>query len=110
MTTKLLANIFIRSLFIHSFLNFPRMQNLGFCFSVLPVLKQLHSAPEEKNDFLKRHLQLFNTHPYLSGAIIGSVVKEEMRTGGRGGETAVRLKTPLWPPMRPWAILCSGVP
>jgi len=98
MTTKLLANIFIRSLFIHSFLNFPRMQNLGFCFSVLPVLKQLHSAPEEKNDFLKRHLQLFNTHPYLSGAIIGSVVKEEMRTGGRGGETAVRLKNTFMAP------------
>lgn len=98
MTTKLLTNIFIRSLFIHSSLNFPRMQNLGFCFSVIPLLKQLQLPPAEKTAFLKRHLQLFNTHPYLSGAIIGSVVKEELGTEGRGGETAVRLKNTFMAP------------
>ena len=102
MTTKLMVNIFIRSLFIHSFLNFPRMQNLGFCFSLLPVLKQLRPAPQEEIAFLKRHLQLFNTHPYLSGAIIGSVVKEELRTGGREGETVERQKNTF---MAPYAAL-----
>lgn len=98
MTSKLLTNIFIRSLFIHSSLNYPRMQNLGFCFSVIPVLKQLHLTPPKKNAFLKRHLQLFNTHPYLSGAIIGSVVREELRTEGREGETATRLKNTFMAP------------
>lgn len=98
MTTKLLTNIFIRSLFIHSSLNFPRMQNLGFCFSMLPVLKQLHPTLTEEAAFLKRHLQLFNTHPYLSGAIVASVVKEELRTEGSEGEAAVRLKNTFMAP------------
>ncbi len=98
MTTKLLTNIFIRSLFIHSSLNFPRMQNLGFCFSMLPALKKLRLGPAEGAAFLKRHLQLFNTHPYLSGAIIGSAVKEELRTEGREGESVVRLKNTFMAP------------
>ena len=98
MTSKLLTNIFLRSFFIHSSLNYPRMQNLGFCFSVIPVLKQLGLTPPQETVFLKRHLQLFNTHPYLSGAIIGSVVREEMRAGGREGEAVTRLKNTFMAP------------
>ena len=98
MISKLLTNIFLRSLFIHSSLNYPRVQNLGFCFSVIPVLKQLGLTPAREAVFLKRHLQLFNTHPYLSGAIIGSVVKEELRAEGREGEAVTRLKNTFMAP------------
>jgi mannose PTS system EIID component len=98
MTSKLLTNIFLRSLFIHSSLNYPRMQNLGFCFSLTPVLKQLALTPPREAVFLKRHLQLFNTHPYLSGAIIGSVVREELRAEGREGEAVTRLKNTFMAP------------
>ncbi len=92
MMSKTLTNIFIRSLFIHSALNYPRMQNLGFCFALLPVLKVLGLNREGQAAFMKRHLQAFNTHPYLSGAIIGSVVREELQAKGCDGDATMRLK------------------
>ena len=98
MISKMLIKIFFRSLFIHSSLNYPGMQNLGFCYAVVPVLRQLGLQGPQKAAFLKRHLQLFNSHPYLSGAIIASVVREEIRTGGREGEPTVRLKNTFMAP------------
>ncbi|MDX9746323.1 MAG: PTS system mannose/fructose/sorbose family transporter subunit IID [Syntrophales bacterium] len=98
MTIKLLINTFIRSLFIHSSLNFPRMQNLGFCFSMGPVLKKLKLPPPMKAAFIKRHLQLFNTNPYMSSAIIGSVVREELQGEGQDEETVECLKNTFMAP------------
>ena len=53
------------------------MQNLGFAFSVLPLAKNLKANKEQVTALLARHLQLFNTHPYLAAPIIGSVVHME---------------------------------
>ncbi|HOO41330.1 MAG TPA: PTS system mannose/fructose/sorbose family transporter subunit IID [Syntrophales bacterium] len=102
MIQNMLMNIFFRSLFIQSSLNYPRMQNLGFCYAVIPLLKHLKLTRLKKAEFLKRHLQLFNTHPYLSGAIIASVVREELRCEGGEMEPVVRLKNTF---MAPYAAL-----
>lgn len=72
-----LINIFLRSFFIHTTLNFKRMQNMGFAMSVIPLIKELRLQGKESEKFLDKHLQMFNTHPYFSAPIIGSIVRLE---------------------------------
>lgn len=69
-----LVNIFLRSLLIHATLNFRRMQNLGFTMAIIPLIRELKLNEKESEAFLTKHLQMFNTHPYFTGPIIGSIV------------------------------------
>ena len=71
-----MISIFLRSLTIQLSFNFRTMQGLGFAFSMLPL--------KLKKDFIAKHLQMFNTNPYLAPAIIGSVVKIEEKGDGAG--------------------------
>jgi mannose PTS system EIID component len=72
---SVLIDIFLRSLTIQASFNFKRMQNLGFAFAILPLLRKYD--PQRIVDTLVGHLQMFNTHPYLTATVIGSVVKLE---------------------------------
>ena len=72
---SVLINIFLRSLTIQASFNFKRMQNLGFAFATLPLLRKYD--PQRIVDSLISHLQMFNTHPYFTAAVIGSVVRLE---------------------------------
>ncbi|MDQ1277518.1 MAG: mannose system component [Thermodesulfobacteriota bacterium] len=76
-----LAGFFLRSLFIMASLNFQRMQNLGFAFAILPLSRRMGKDEKRISSFLVRHLEYFNTHPYLSGAVLGSVIALETATG-----------------------------
>ena len=58
--------VFLRSFFIHCALNFRRMQNLGFTYSLIPLLHEKKMSDDDRENFLGRHLQMFNTHPYFS--------------------------------------------
>jgi PTS system mannose-specific IID component len=53
------------------------MQNIGFAMAVIPVIKELGFKRKESEEFLTKHLQMFNTHPYFSAPIIGSIVRLE---------------------------------
>jgi mannose PTS system EIID component len=101
--------VFLRSLFIQSSFNYQGMQNLGFAFSMLPLAGRLAGNRERVASLLTRHLQQFNTHPYLSGPIIGSVFHIEAERidagdgNGKAGEAeAANLKNIL---MGPYAAL-----
>ena len=74
---KVLVRVFLRSLFIQSSLSFWRMQNLGLAFSSIPLVRKLGQNRRQISNMLTRHLQFFNTHPYMSGPIIGSVLRLE---------------------------------
>jgi len=94
-----LWGVLIRSLSIQSSRNFWRMHNLGFAFSIAPVLKKSVGSKDEAARMLQRHLQLFSTNPYMSGPIIGSVIKveEELSAGGNCPESDA-LKSTLMAP------------
>ena len=84
-----------RTLFIQSVWNFERMLNLGFCYSVLPVIRRLYRNPSQRARAMSRHLEFFNTHPYMAGPIIGMVVAKEEEYAlreGVGEEDIRRLK------------------
>jgi len=64
-----------RSLLVQAGYNFERMQNLGFLYSLAPLL---NGAPEEDlRETYARHLEFFNTHPYLAGSLAAVVGKME---------------------------------
>jgi len=79
-----LAKIFLRSFFIQTTLNFRRMQNLGFTMAIIPFIRELRLQQRDSERMLTMHLQLFNTNPYLSASVIGSVVRLEEEQAGKG--------------------------
>lgn len=72
-----------RSTFIQGSWNYERMQNGGWAFAMIPAIKKLYKAPEDRSLALKRHLEFFNTHPYLASPVIGvTLALEEERANG----------------------------
>ena len=76
MKQSVLWNIFLRSLTIQASFNFTRMQSLGFTFALLPLIRR-ECDSRRLTESLKRHLQMFNTHPYLAAPVIGAVTRIE---------------------------------
>lgn len=76
MKKMVLFRIFLRSLTIQASFNFYRMQSLGFAFSLLPLARRERDQ-KRLSDSLTKHLDIFNTHPYLTALVIGAVVRLE---------------------------------
>ncbi|MCE1848661.1 PTS system mannose/fructose/sorbose family transporter subunit IID, partial [Enterobacter hormaechei] len=57
---------------------------LGFCFYMVPALRRLYPAnTDEIKQALKRHLEFFNTHPYVVAPVLGvTLAMEEQRANG----------------------------
>ena len=79
-----LMKIFLRSFFIQTTLNFRRMQNLGFTMAIIPLIRELRLQQKDSERMLTMHLQMFNTNPYFSASVIGSVVRLEEEQAGKG--------------------------
>ena len=72
-----------RSTFIQGSWNYERMQNGGWAFSMIPAIKKLYKTKEDRAAALKRHLEFFNTHPYIASPILGvTLALEEDRANG----------------------------
>ncbi|UXN35051.1 PTS mannose transporter subunit IID [Avibacterium paragallinarum] len=72
-----------RSTFLLGSFNFERMQAMGFCVSMIPAIKRLYSKKEDQADALKRHLEFFNTQPWVASSIIGvTAAMEQERANG----------------------------
>ncbi|GKW22650.1 PTS mannose transporter subunit IID [Pectobacterium polonicum] len=76
--------VFIRSNLFQGSWNFERMQALGFCFSMVPVIRRLYPEnSEERKQAIKRHLEFFNTQPFVAAPILGvTMAMEEQRANG----------------------------
>ena len=78
-----LYRMYARSTFLLGSFNFERMQSMGFCVTMMPAIKRLYSAKEERAAALKRHLEFFNTQPWIGSAIMGvTAAMEEQRANG----------------------------
>ena len=72
-----------RSQFLQGSWNYERMQNLGWAYSLIPAIKKLYTNKEDQAAALKRHLEFFNTHPYVAAPIMGvTLALEEERANG----------------------------
>ena len=99
MRTSCPIRVFLRSLLIHSSFNFWRMQNLGFAYAMIPLIRRKGADRKDVSGFLVRHLERFNTHPYLSGPVIGSIARlEETMEEGQAGPICSEVKNTLMGP------------
>lgn len=72
-----------RSTFLQGSWNYERMQNGGLVYSMIPAIKKLYTTKEDRSAALKRHLEFFNTHPYLASPVLGvTLALEEERANG----------------------------
>ena len=78
-----LRSMYMRSTFLLGSFNFERMQSMGFCVTMMPAIKRLYSKKEDQAAALKRHLEFFNTQPWIGSAIMGvTAAMEEERANG----------------------------
>ncbi|MBC8953687.1 PTS mannose transporter subunit IID [Xenorhabdus sp. PB62.4] len=84
LTQSDIRGVFLRSNLFQGSWNFERMQALGFCFSMVPAIRRLYPEnTEERKQALKRHMEFFNTHPYVAAPILGvTMAMEEQRANG----------------------------
>lgn len=76
--------VWFRHQYLQGSWNYERMQNGGWCYSMIPAIKALYSTKEDQIAALKRHLEFYNTHPYVSSPVIGvTLALEEERANGQ---------------------------
>jgi len=68
---------FLRSFAIQGSWNYRSMIGSGFAFALAPFLRRSGLTGEELASAIRRHLESFNAHPYLSGIALGAVARME---------------------------------
>lgn len=82
LTKSDLNSMFLRSNFHQGSWNYERMQALGYCFAMVPIIKRLYTG-EERKQAIKRHLEFFNTQPFVTAPILGvTAAMEEQKANG----------------------------
>ena len=85
---KELRSIFLRSLSLEYSWNYERQQNMGYCFAMLPAIKKIYQKKEDQIA-AKRHMEFFNTTPYISTAVFGiSTAMEESNARNEDFDTS----------------------
>jgi mannose/fructose/N-acetylgalactosamine-specific phosphotransferase system component IID len=94
MDRELQARVFKRSFLLQSCWSFERMQNLGFLYALEPWLERIYTDPDDRAEASLRHLEFFNTQPYMAGLILGVVggLEERLAKTPEGERPAARAR------------------
>jgi PTS system mannose-specific IID component len=76
MTPALRWGLFWRALFIQACWNYEGMQNVGFAFAIFPALRAAYDG-EELGASCARHLEFFNTQPFMASFALGLTARME---------------------------------
>ena len=84
--------VWLRSTFLQGSWNYERMQNLGWAYALIPAIKRLYKSKEDRAAALERHLEFFNTHPYVAAPIMGVTLalEEEKANGAEIDDAAIQ--------------------
>lgn len=87
---------FFREMFFYSFIlensyNYERQQALGFSLGMWPAIKRIYTDKEGRAKALKRHMQIFNTAPFIVTAITGvaSAMEKEAKDNPEFDDTSI---------------------
>ena len=69
--------VFLRSFLIEIMWNYPRMQNIGFTFCLLPALDRLTCVKDIRREITRRQLESANTNPVLGPMCLGAMARIE---------------------------------
>lgn len=80
---------YFRSTFMLGSFNFERFQAIGVAVSLMPTIRRFYPSKHDQAEALKRHLEFFNTTPWIASSIFGVVsAMEEQRSKGEPIEDA----------------------
>lgn len=80
--------------------NYEKMQGSGYCYSMMPALKEIYKDDEEAlQGAVKNHLQFFNCSPLATNLILGVNLAVEETLKEKGTEAVAGIKTGLMGPM-----------
>lgn len=101
-TKKDLMKVFWRTQIFQLSWNYERLQNLCYCYCIMPILKKLYKTKEELQASVKNHLEYYNSHQFFSSAILGvNIAMEEAKANGENiSETDItQIKIALMGPL-----------
>lgn len=79
-TEKDLSNLALRSIPMEHSWNYERMMHMGYAWALMPILKKLYPKDEDFREALQRHLEFYNTTPFIITFPLGiSAAMEEER-------------------------------
>ncbi|WP_044566001.1 PTS system mannose/fructose/sorbose family transporter subunit IID [Anaerococcus provencensis] len=80
-TEKDLSNLALRSIPMEHSWNYERMMHMGYARALMPILKKLYPKDEDFREALQRHLEFYNTTPFIITFPLGiSAAMEEERS------------------------------
>lgn len=83
-------SIFWRSFTMEWAWNYERQMNMGYCYTMIPMLNKIYSEKEDRVAAYKRHLEFFNITPWLSTFPLGiSIALEEQNAQNENFDTSV---------------------
>lgn len=69
-TKQVLNKVFWRGIFMQFSWNYERMQTLGYCWTILPVLKKIYKDDSQGlKSAVTRNLEFFNTSSLYGNAV-----------------------------------------
>lgn len=68
---RTLRSVFWRSFALQGAFNYEKMQNIGYAYAMIPVIRKLYTKEEDQAAALKRHLAIFNSTPAVTPMIMG---------------------------------------
>lgn len=78
--------------------NYERMQSVGYCYSMLPILKKTHPDPEDFKEAFITNLNFFNTNPIVGTPFIMGA-HAALEEAGASLDTTEGLKVGLMGPL-----------
>ncbi|KAF1306070.1 PTS system mannose/fructose/sorbose family transporter subunit IID [Enterococcus saccharolyticus] len=99
---KELRSMFWRSFALQGAFNYERMQNIGYAYSMVPIIRKLYSKKEDQVQSLTRHLEIFNTTPAVVPFILGissAMEEENSNNPGFDEQSISAVKTSLMGPL-----------
>ena len=103
LTNRDLMRMYWRSTFLLGSFNFERMQAMGFCYTLMPAIRKVYRGDKAAEAAaLKRHLEFYNTQPWVSSVVFGvTAAMEEQKAKGEdiSEETITSVKVGLMGPL-----------
>ena len=103
LTAHDLRRMYWRSTFLLGSFNFERMQAMGFCYTLMPAIRKVYRGDKAAEAAaLKRHLEFYNTQPWVSSVVFGvTAAMEEQKAKGEdiSEETITSVKVGLMGPL-----------
>jgi mannose/fructose/N-acetylgalactosamine-specific phosphotransferase system component IID len=67
--------VYLRGFFYQNLINDKYFQNIGFMFTLFPIVKKVKKNKESIKIFLTSNFEYFNTNPYTASFILGVAIK-----------------------------------